>query len=131
MAKALILAALCLVSGAILGSGVSRFLAQRHQHTRAVMWLAQFHLERAEAAAREHQCQYLIEQRVRLQNLYEELIQAFASEYAADAQFRARADALQKAVLSGADPTLECADPLAAVRRIRDACDDCHRQFRS
>ncbi len=130
MSRTLILAVLCLIFGAVLGSSVSNYLAQRHQHTRAVMWLSQYHLDRAVAAARAHQCERLSEERMSLVQVYQELRQAFPVAYAQDAQFRARADALKDAAQPSGTPAIDCADAGAAIKRIRDACDACHRQYR-
>jgi hypothetical protein len=130
MARLLIVAALSFVIGAALEHGITRLVSQRHQHTRAVMWLSQFHLDNASAAARANQCERLGAEGVSLGHDYEELVQAFPEAYGRDSEFRARADALKSAVQMSGAAALDCADPGATVKRIHDACDDCHRQYR-
>jgi len=134
MSRTLILAVLALMIGTAVGSGVANALAQRHQHTRAVMWLLQFHLDEAAAAARAGDCQRLSAERARLGRLYEELLQAFPDAYRQDARFRTRADALRDAAADAAQTNgvagTGCSDEAATLKRLRDACDACHRQYR-
>lgn len=130
MAKWIIVAVLCLMLGAFLGNGVARMTAQRHQHTRAVMGLAQFHFDRLSAAARSGECPGFNQQRDYLLTVYGELLQAFPLAYAQDAQFHTRADALRDALQTPAGAVRSCANAVADVRKIDDACDDCHRDYR-
>jgi cytochrome c556 len=129
MAKSILFAALCLLLGAFLGSSIAHFTAQRHQHTRSVMGLAQFHLGRLSAAARDGQCQEFNQERERLARVYDELIQAFPLAYAQDMEFRTRADALRDAVKTP-DAARSCTNAGAVDKTIRDACDACHREYR-
>jgi hypothetical protein len=129
MSRTIVLAVLALVAGSILGSGVSRYLARQHQHTRAVMWLAQYHLENSISAARANECVRLTEERASLSHVYDELLLAFPTEYANISEFHERADALKSAVQIGPTES-DCSDLGATVKRIRDACDACHREYR-
>jgi hypothetical protein len=130
MAKWIIGAVLCLMLGAFLGNSVARMTAQRHQHTRAVMGLAHFHLDRLEAAAASGQCPAFNQQRDDLLAVYGELLQAFPLAYAQDAEFHTRADALRDALQPPAGAARSCANSAADVKKIGDACDDCHRDYR-
>jgi hypothetical protein len=130
MARLLIVAALSFVVGAVLEHGITRLVSQRHQYTRAVMWLSQFHLDNAIAAARANDCQRLGAERASLGHMNDELVQAFSDAYGRDAEFRTRADTLKSAVQMSGAAALDCADPSATVKKIHDACDDCHRQYR-
>ena len=130
MAKPILFALALLIAGAAIGNGITRYNDQRHQHTRAVMALAQFHFERLAAAARAGQCPSLLQERQRLERIYDELLQAFPLAYAQDAEFHKRAEALHGALESAGGPGQDCATAHADASKIDDACDDCHREYR-
>ena len=130
MAKGIIIAVLCLLLGAFLGNGIARMTAQRHQHTRAVMGLAQFHLDRLTAAAKTGECPSFNQERERLLWVYDELLQAFPLAYAQAAEFHTRADALRHALQTTDGPARSCASAGADTKTIRDACEACHREYR-
>jgi cytochrome c556 len=130
MVKGIIFAVICLLLGAFLGNSIARLTSQRHQHTRSVMGLAQFHLDRLAAAAGAGQCQAVNQERQRLGNVYEELLQAFPLAYEQDSQFRSRADALRDAVQHISIDASGCATAGADEKKVRDACDACHRDYR-
>ena len=130
MSKILLLAAACVVLGAALGNSVARYVAQQHRHTRAVMTLAQFHLDRLSASVRSGDCAAFNAERGRLSRVYDELLQAFPLVYAQDAEFHTRADALGKAIAAAVNGGGVCNNAGAAEKSIRDACDDCHHEYR-
>jgi hypothetical protein len=130
MAKWIMVSVLSLMLGAFLGNGVARMTARRHQHTRAVMGLAQFHLDRLAAAARGGVCPDFNQQRDYLLTVYGELLQAFPLAYAQDAEFHKRADALHDALQTPAGTARTCANAAADVKKIEDGCEDCHREYR-
>jgi cytochrome c556 len=129
MRRTVMIAVLCAILGAIVGSGVSRAIDRRHQHTRAVMWLAQIHLQRLDQAAQARACQSLEAEVDSLNHLQTELVQAFAPAYRQDGEFRARAEALAGA-LRNAAARADCAASVRRVPQIREACDACHREYR-
>jgi cytochrome c556 len=130
MTLRIVIAVLCLLLGGLVGSSVARHFAQRHQHARAVMWLAQIHLDRLETAARAAQCQRFEDEGTRLGVLQEELLLAFPLAYQQEAEFRTRADALGSAVRNARMVGSECAAAFTQVKPIRDACEACHRLYR-
>jgi hypothetical protein len=130
MAKWIMVAVLSLMLGAFLGNGLARMTARRHQHTRAVMGLAQFHLDRLEAAAKSGDCRGFNRQREYLLTVYGELLQAFPLAYAQDEEFHKRADALRDALQMPAQAAGNCSNAAADVKKIGDACEDCHREYR-
>ena len=130
MRTRIVIAILCLLVGGLAGNAVARYSEQRHQHTRAVMWLAQIHLDRLAANAAAGQCQRFDEERGRLGQMQEELIQAFPLAYRQDADFRTRADGLGSAVRNAGTVSTNCAAAMTQVKPIRDACEACHRLYR-
>ena len=130
MAKTILFAAALLLLGAIAGNGIARYSAAQHRHTRAVMTLAQFHFDRLSAAAKAGQCSAFVEERERLFRVYGELILAFPKTYAQDAEFHKRAEALRDAVHPDLAATGECSTATADVKKIDDACDGCHQEYR-
>jgi hypothetical protein len=130
MARGIVMAVLGLMLGAFLGNGIARSTAQRHQHTRAVMGLAQFHLERLTAAAKSGECASFNQQRERLLQVYDELLQAFPLAYTQDREFHLRADALQQALRHGDGTAGSCTGAVADSKTIADACEACHREYR-
>ena len=130
MAKTILFAAALLLLGAIAGNGIARYSAAQHQHTRAVMALAHFHLDRLSAAAQAGQCSAFVEERERLFRVYGELILAFPKTYAQDAEFHKRAEALRDAVHPDLAASSECGTAVADAKKIDDACDACHQEYR-
>lgn len=127
MMKYVLLAAILLLVGGLLGFGIERIVDDRHRQSRAVMELTRFHLEKWRQAAVAKQCPQVLRERASLQYLDEELVQAWPAVYARDAEFRQRADALKTAVQGG---DAQCADNEHAFNAALAACDQCHREYR-
>jgi cytochrome c556 len=130
MVKSILFAAAFLLMGALAGNALTRFSAAQHQHTRAVMTLAQFHFDRLSNAAKAGQCSTFVEERERLFRIYGELLEAFPKAYAQDAEFHKRADALRAAVHPDLGATGECSTAVADAKKIDQACDACHQEYR-
>ena len=130
MAKTILLAVAMLLIGGTISSTVTRYNARQHAHTRAVMVLAQFHLDRLTTAANAGLCSSFVEERERLFRIYGELLEAFPKAYAQDAEFHKRAEALRNAVHPDLAATGECSSANDDAKKIDDACDECHREYR-
>jgi hypothetical protein len=130
MARGIIIAVLGVLLGVFLGNGIARITARHHQHTRAIMGLAQFHLERLRAAASGGACARFNQERERLLQMDDELLQAFPLAYAQDTEFHSRADALREALQKADGTEGHCAGAVASGKSIDDACEDCHREYR-
>jgi hypothetical protein len=115
--------------GGFVGNAVTRAMAQRHQHTHAVMWLADFHLRRLQAPGVGSSCQGAAGEITSLRFLQGELPQAFPLLYVQDAEFRTRAEALGIA-LKDDSAGGDCAAVAKQMKRIEAACDECHREYR-
>jgi len=130
MVKTILFAVAMLLLGAAISSALMRYNAQRHQHTRAVMVLAQFHLGRLSTAAKAGQCSAFAEERERLFSVYGELLEAFPKAYAQDAEFHKRAEAFGTATHPDPAATSECGSATQDAKKIDDACERCHRDYR-
>lgn len=130
MAKTILFAVALLLLGGVAGNGIARHNAAQHQHTRAVMALAQFHFDRLSAAAKSGACSDFVDERERLFRLYAELLQAFPKTYAQDAEFHKRAEELRSAVHPDLAATGECSNAAADAKKIDQACDACHQEYR-
>ena len=128
MARKLLIAAFLLLLGGLAGNGIARYAQARHQHARAVMVLAQFHLQALRAAVEGGRCPAVIEERQRLEQMQVELLRAFPLAYDQDPEFRRYADAM-RATARGTG-SVDCAHATADVRAIGAACEDCHREYR-
>ena len=128
MVKTLLFVVALLLFGAFAGNEVAHFAAARHQPARAVMLLARFHLDRLSAAVKSGQCGAVPQERELLLGMYNEIPAAFPKSYAQDSQFRIRADSLRDAVHSEPPNGSDCS--AAAVKKIDDACEACHRDYR-
>ena len=126
----IVLCVLCLLLGGLAGSSLADHFARRHQHQRAVMWLAQLHLDRMTAAARAGKCQDYDTERSRLGFAQEELVLAFPLAYGQEADFRTQADALGKAVQNARVEGTACSGVQTRLQPIHDACEGCHRDYR-
>jgi hypothetical protein len=129
MAKATFFALALVLFGAIAGNQIAHYTDARHQPARAVMLLAQFHFGRLSAAAKSGQCSSLPEERGHLMAVYGEIPGAFSKLYPQDAQFRKRADGLRDALHTDTLAAGDCSS-LDGVKKIEDACEGCHRDYR-
>jgi hypothetical protein len=129
MAKNLLLAFALLLLGALVGNEAARYANTRHQPARAVMQLLQFHFNRLSAAGHSGQCKVFLEERERMFAVYGDIpAAAFPLAYAQDAAFRQHAQSLRDALQPYPGDGGECDD--AASKRIDDACEACHRDYR-
>jgi hypothetical protein len=130
MAKTILFAVAMLLLGAVISNGITRYNTQQHQHTRAVMVLAQFHLDRLSTAAKAGQCSNFVEERERLFRIYGELLEAFPKAYAQDAEFHKRAEGVRSVVYPNPFALGECSSAVDDAKKIDDACQECHREYR-
>lgn len=129
MAKTILFAIALLLAGGVAGNSLARYVQAQHKHTRAVMNLAAFHLDRLSNAAKAGQCPTFVAERERLFRISDELLDAFPKAYAEDAEFHKRADALRQALHPDNAATAECGTAAADAKKIGDACEDCHREY--
>lgn len=118
------IAVVFLLFGVVAGSTVSRHFARQHQHPRAVMSLLQFHVDRFQAAVRSNDCAAGAREVQALQFLAGEIAPAFPL---ADAQDRTFHDYAQR--LHALTPSA-CTQLTQMLKRVNDACDACHRDYR-
>jgi hypothetical protein len=128
MRRTVVITVLFTVLGAMASSAVSRVIAQRHRLQNAVMWLMASHLQQLETGLRTQSCGNAAADLASLRHMQSELLRAFPLSTADEYEFRARANALATAV--AADPGTDCPVLARQLKRVRGACDDCHREFR-
>lgn len=122
------LAVLLLLVGGLFGSGIERYVQAQHRHGRAVMALAQFHLDQLQRSVDARDCERFGRERESLLHLRDEIDQAFPLATAQDAEFRKRSQALQDAL--GSSGPAACATAAATLNALRLSCAGCHREYR-
>ena len=130
MKRTLVWACICVAFGGLVGSGISRALAQQDKQPHAVMWLTQAHMLRLAFAASEHSCQSVQDELGSLRFMQGEIQQAFPAEFKHETEFRVRAAALRTALDGVGAIGADCTAALQKLKPIREACDACHRQYR-
>jgi hypothetical protein len=130
VARILFFALLSAVLGALVATGISRAVAQRHQQTHAVMWLMGAHLWQLELDVRAHACQNSAADLDTLRFLQREMPRVFADSLQQDSQFRARSEALVTALQNDPRAALGCGEVSRQVKALNQACEACHREFR-
>lgn len=137
MKKFAVVAILGLVLGGILGAMLQQRAMRQRQHVLAVMWLAQFHLQSLQAAVTKEDCVVASREATVLQGLASELALALPLADAQDATFHGYIEQLRSAAAPSAiaasatpSPMAHCAYDAALLKRVRDACADCHRDYR-
>jgi len=128
--KNVFIAVVFLLFGLIVGSTISKYLARRHQHATSVMALTQFHLDRLSDAVRAGNCAASEQEMRTLQLFADEVALAFPLANAQDQTFHGYLAKLQSAVAPTSTPAGQCAINQARLQKIRDACDECHRDYR-
>lgn len=122
------------VAGILLGSVLGAMLQQRairqRQQPLAVMWLSQYHLQSLQGAITKGDCALAAQSAARLQGMAGELALALPVAVAQDAVFRGYVEKLQSAAVPGAAAPGQCAYDAALLKRVRQACADCHRDYR-
>ena len=119
-----------LILGGIVGGLIQQRVIRQHQHPLAVMWLAQYHVESLQSAVQKGDCAVAAQSTASLQALANELALALPQATAQDAHFRGYIDQLKSAAGPGAVPAGQCAYDATLLKRIRDTCADCHRDYR-
>lgn len=122
-----------LLVGGLCGAGFQRFVDAPHRHARAVMTLAQFHLDELQRAVAARDCQHAGRERDSLARVKSEIDQAFPLTYAQDPEFRGRSDALRDALTadqSAAAVAAACPSAVSVLNAVQLACAACHREYR-
>lgn len=122
-----------LLVGGLCGAGFQRFVDAQHRHGRAVMTLAQFHLDELQRAVAGRDCQRVDRERDSLARVRVEIGQAFPLAYAQDPEFRSRSDALRDAVAAdeaAAAGATACPSAVSLLNAVQLACSACHREYR-
>jgi len=130
MKKTIAVGLIALVLGGVMGAMVQQRTIRQRQHTLAVMWLAQYHLQSLQDAVANHDCAVATQSASRLQALGNELALALPLANSQDATFHGYIEQLQSAATPGAALPGQCLYDVTLLKRVRDACADCHRDYR-
>ena len=129
MKRALAVGVIGLVLGGVLGAMAQQRSIRQRQSTLAVMWLSQFHLDGLQKAVRRGDCAAAAQSADRLHMLADELPWVLPLATEQDADFRDYVEHYRKAT-SPAAQAGACTYDSAMLKRVRDACADCHRDYR-
>lgn len=130
MKKFAVVGLVALLLGGALGAMLQQRAIRQHQHTLAVMWLAQYHVQSLQSAVEKGDCAVAAQAALRLQGLAGELILALPLANAQDATFHGYIEQLKSATAPGSAPPGRCVYDASLLKRVRDACADCHRDYR-
>ena len=119
-----------LILGGALGAMVQQRAIRQRQHALAVMWLSQYHLQSLQDAIDKGDCAVAAQSTLRIQSLASELALALPLATAQDATFHGYIEQLKSAAAPGSVAPGQCAYDATLLKRLRDSCDDCHRDYR-
>ncbi|HVY23238.1 MAG TPA: hypothetical protein VG962_07795 [Steroidobacteraceae bacterium] len=125
---AIVLAAIGVLLGVALGVNTNRYFAQRHEKTTAVMVLLQLHLGELETASSVKNCAQADSARHALQFMAAEIPVVLPLADQQDAVFHHHVQHLQQVLSSNS--SMQCAADVSLVKQVRQACDECHRDYR-
>jgi len=114
--------------GSVIGANTSRYFAAQHERSTSVMVLMQLHQQQWEQAIQNKSCVQQQGSLQALQFLAGEIAVVLPKADQQDAVFHQHIQNMQQ-VLSM--PALaQCASTMAEIKQVRDACDECHREYR-
>jgi hypothetical protein len=119
-----------LVLGGVVGAMVQQRATRQRQHVLAVMWLSQYHLQSLQEAVTKGDCAVAAQSASRLQGLASELALALPLANAQDATFHGYIEQLKSSAAPGVAAPGQCAYDAALLKRVRESCADCHRDYR-
>jgi hypothetical protein len=130
MKKLIVVAVISLVLGTIVGAMLQQRAVRQRQHTLAVMWLSQYHLQALQDAVNKGDCARATQSALRLHNLAGELALALPLADAQDATFHGYIEHLKLSTSPAVATVGNCAYDAALLKRVRESCADCHRDYR-
>lgn len=119
-----------LILGGVLGAILQQRAIRQRQHVLAVMWLSQYHLKSLQDAVTKDDCAVAAQSTLRIQSLASELALALPLANAQDKTFHGYIEQLKSAAAPGSAAPGQCAYDATLLKRIREACADCHRDYR-
>jgi len=117
-----------MIIGAAIGTNISRHFARQHEKTTAVMVLLQLHHKQWEQAAGSKNCAGADAQLRSLQFLANEISIALPLADQQDAVFHQHAKKMKDILATPA--VIQCPVGTDSIKQVRDACDECHREYR-
>ena len=117
-----------LIAGAITATTAVRFLNQRDPYPEALMNVMKHEMGRASAAAEKLQCEEDGYALSKLAMMAGDIEIAFPDGEKPDRVFHQYVESLRKAVYKAGDTP--CPQRSQALTDLKNACDDCHRDYR-
>jgi len=128
MRKKIFIAIACALIGSVIGANTSRYFAAQHEKSTAVMVLMQLHQQQWEQAVQNKNCAAQQTALDSLKFLANEIAVVLPKADAQDAVFHQHVQNMQQVLTT---PSLaQCSLTVAEVKQVRDACDECHREYR-
>lgn len=117
-----------LFAGAMITTTAYRILGSRDPYPKALMNVMKHELASASAAADKLQCEDDRYAMSKLAMLVGDIEIAFPEGHASDRVFRQYTENLRKAIYKAGDAS--CQQRAPALTELKNACDDCHRDYR-
>jgi len=128
MKSTLIIAVIALVLGVIAGVNIHKFQARQHEKTTATMVLLQLHLKSWESAVQDKQCPRAQSELMSLKFLSQEIGVVLPLADSQDTAFHQHAVKLEQELDAAA--SRQCAVSMTEIKSVREACNECHREYR-
>ncbi len=117
-----------LAFGVALGVNVNRYFAEQHERSTAVMVLLQTHLQSWEIETQAKHCEQATLELKSLHFLAHEIAVALPLADAQDQVFHQDIERLKQVLNLASDK--QCSVSMSEIKNVRDACDECHREYR-
>jgi hypothetical protein len=126
--KTIAILVITVLLGMALGVNVNRYMTHQHERTTAVMVLLQTHLDEWERAIQGRQCSQASADLTALQFLSKEIAVVLPLADNQDKVFHQYVVKLDQTLASVANQ--QCVISMADIKSVREACDECHREYR-
>ena len=124
----LITAIVGILLGVAIGVNTNRYFTRQHEKTTAVMVLLQLHLDDLEKSVSARNCTQADDDLRSLQSFAKEIAVVLPLADQQDAVFHHHEQQLQQVLSMPA--VAQCTAGVNETKQIREACDECHREYR-
>jgi hypothetical protein len=124
----LVIAGIALALGMIAGVNIHKYQVRQHEKTTAVMVLLQMHRNTWELAVQGKLCPQAMADLTMLQFLSKEIGVVLPLADSQDKAFHQHAQKMNDILATPA--VMQCPIVADAIKQVRGACDECHREYR-